>query len=145
MPTQAQIDAAIAEIDTQEVKNIAAVADKHNIVRSTLNRHYNGVTKATKASTDSSLKYFTNAQEQVLIEEINRLATYGLHITLRILHNIAEELLQHAIGKNWVYRFLERHTKVIISVYLKGFDRQRIIADNPTLLAHFYSNVSVLY
>jgi hypothetical protein len=102
------------------------------------------VTLSTSDEAEHPNRLLTIAQEEALIGEINTLASRGLHITPKILRNVVEELLDKQIGKNWVYEFVQRHSDRIISRYLKGYDRERKIADNPQFIAHFYTNVSSL-
>jgi hypothetical protein len=144
MPTRAQINKAIDQIRKQKVRNISEVARRNNLLPSTLNRHWNGVISTTQDEAESSLKLLTKAQEAQLIDQINISATRGLHMTPRILRTIVEDLIQDAIGSTWAYDFLHRYSDIITSRYLKGYERERKITDNPTFITHFYTNVSSL-
>jgi hypothetical protein len=136
------INTALEEVRNTESPNYAAIADKHGVHRSTLSRRARGVTRSREEFTSDELKLLTNGQEEVLLNNIDRLDEKGLFITPRILRSIVEELVGHSIGKNWVYNFVDRYSKRITTPYLKGFDRDRQIADNPITIRHFFTNVS---
>ena len=143
MVTEEDINLALSELINSSKPNISAVAKKYNIVPSTLWRRLKGETRSRKTFLEHKCRYLTDAQEGVLLGQIDFLYNRGLHPTPRIVRNIVEELLQHPIGDGWVYRFQQRHETRIKSVYLKGYDRNRKIADNPKNIKHFYDNVGV--
>ena len=43
----------------------------------------------------------TNIQEDILIDQINRLTDQGMPPTSQIVKNFAKEIIGHAVGKNW--------------------------------------------
>jgi hypothetical protein len=142
MAKKKDINTALEEVRNTESPNYAAIADKHGVHRSTLSRRARGVTRSREEFTSSELKLLTDGQEEVLLNNIDRLDKKGLFITPRILRNIVQELLGHPIGKNWVYNFVKRYSDRITTPYLKGFDRERQIADNPITIRHYFTNVS---
>ena len=144
MPTRAQINKAIEEVRKQKVRNISDIARRYNIVPSTLNRHQNKVTLSTSDKAEHPNRLLTIAQEEALIEEINILALRGLYITPKILRNIVEELLGKQIGKNQIYKFVQQYLNRITSWYLKGYNCEYKIADNPQFIIYFYTNISFL-
>jgi len=135
---------ALEEVDNSDTPNITAIAKKHNLYPSTLNRRVRGVTVSRQERASNDQKLLTDPQEETLLKQLNWLSDRGLHATVRIVRNMVEEFLGHPIGRTWVYRFLERYKGRYTSVYLKGFDRERKIADNAAHIAHFYTNVSLL-
>jgi hypothetical protein len=145
MPNESDIIAALEEVANSDIPNYAAIAEKYNIHRSTLSRRARGITQSRKEICSQQRQLLTDTQEEFLITYINELSNKGLHVTPGILTNLVESLLQKAIGKNWTYEFVERHGDKITSAYLKGFDRQRKIADNEYLIKHFYLNVRLKF
>lgn len=144
MPNEQDIFKAIEDLKSSDSINITAVAKKYGIDRSVLSRRFNGKTRSREEITNTEKRLLTDSQESILIDYLNRLSNRGLHATHRILRNLVEETLQMPIGDSWTYSFVKRHSDQISSVYLKGFDRERKIADNPQYIAHFYLNVSLL-
>jgi transposase-like protein len=143
MAKEQDILKALAEIGNLKSPNLSALARKHNIHPSTLSRRARGVTQSRAAIISSEKKLLSDAQERRLLDYINALSTRGLHATPTILRNLVEEILKKPIGKNWVYEFVKRYKTQIKSVYLRGFDRSRQIADCHDNIAHFYQNVSI--
>jgi hypothetical protein len=141
MAQEARITAAIAELRESDTLNFTAVAKKHNLVRSTLTRRFYHQTRSRHDFIEQECRRLTDAQEDQIIAEIKRWSKKGLHFTPRILRNVVEELLSEPIGENWVGRFVERHSSQITSHYLKGFDKERHIADNPEHIKAFYGMV----
>ena len=142
MAKKKDINTALEEVRSTELPNYAAIAEEHGVHRSTLSRRARGVTRSREEFVSPELKLLTTPQEEVLLNNIDRLSERGLHLTPRILRNIVQELVGHSIGKNWVYNFTQRYSDRISTPYLKGFDRERQIADNPITIRHFFTNVS---
>jgi hypothetical protein len=59
-----------------------------------------------------------------------------------MLKPIAEGRLGRPVGKNWVSEFIDRHQAVLTGIYLKGFDKNRLIAESIDNLIRFFENVS---
>jgi hypothetical protein len=49
----------------------------------------------------------TNAQEKTLIQVINRLTNHKMPPTSAIVKNLAEEIREALVGKNWVGNFVQ--------------------------------------
>ena len=145
MAYERQIKLALDEVAKSNAPNFSIIARKYNINRSTLSRRARGITRSRQDIASYDQQLLTNTQEEVLIKKLNWLSDKGLHATARIVQNIVEEFLNHTIGKGWVYRFIKRHKDKFKSIYLKGFDRERKIADNPINISHFYKNVCLLF
>ena len=137
------IGKAIDDLNLQKVPNITATAKKYNIDRTTLSRRYNSKTVSDASFRSQSLQLLTNAQESVLIEYINKLSTRGIHLTPQILGNLLVEIVGHPIGGRWVERFCKRHKDELKSLYLRGIDQARHIADNSKHFQHYFDTVSV--
>ena len=133
---------AIDDLQSQEAPNINATARKHNVVESTLRRRYNRQTTSHRNAHSENLQLLTDAQEEVLIEYINKLSTRGMHPTPQILDNLVTEIVGHHIGERWVERFCERHKTELKSLYLRGIDQARHIADNSKHFKHYFDTIS---
>ncbi|RFU27513.1 hypothetical protein B7463_g8836, partial [Scytalidium lignicola] len=93
------MDEAIADLKSQEEPNYSATALKYGV--------------------NQTRQRLNSTQEKVLIGHINRMTDRGMPPTSQIVKNLAEEIIQGPVGKNWVANFLS-----------DGIDRHHIIAEN---------------
>jgi hypothetical protein len=77
MDHNTRIQAAIANLESQEALNYASTAKKWNIDRSTLSRRHRGKTGLNQDATSYSRKQLTDAQEETLIAYVNKLNNRG--------------------------------------------------------------------
>ena len=101
-------------------------------------RRHKGKTSSHAIANSLHHKVLSTAQEEVLLDHIHKPTTRGLPPTPQIVENLVVEIVGHEIGEHWVYRFCKRYEERIKSVYLRGLDRTRQIADNSVYLDHFY-------
>jgi hypothetical protein len=142
MANDKDLEAALLDVANSKAPNYAAIARNRGVHPSTLSRRARGVTVSRAVATEHGNRLLIDAQEDTLLKDIEILSNKGIHITSRILRNTVERLVGHPIGVKWANRFQTRHKHRIKSIYLKGFDRERKIADNTTNIGHFYTNVS---
>jgi len=100
---------ALAEIESSEAPDYAAIARKYSLTRSTLSRRARGKTTSRAEFQSQVHQCLTNAQERVLINQINRLTERGIPLTSQMVKNFAEEMIGHTMGKNWVSQFCRRY------------------------------------
>jgi hypothetical protein len=141
MANEADIAKAISDLDSMEKPNFFAVAKKYNVNRTTLTRRYKGQTVSNREATSVFKQLLTDAQEDVLLEHISKLTARGLPPTPQMLRNIVIKAVGHDIGECWVRRFCHRHEDRIKSLYLRGIDQTRKVADNSEHFEHFYHTV----
>ena len=120
------IELALADLSLQEQPNIRDTARRYELVESTLRRRWNGQTVSRHDAVSEYKKRLTDAQEEALINQINRLTDRGILSTSRIVRNLAEEMIGTSIGKNWTSNFIKRYQDRITSLYLRNMDHQRI-------------------
>ena len=145
MVNEADILKAISDLKSQKKLQYAKTARKYNIERTTLMRRYKGQTASYQEARSIHQRLLTNAQEEVILDHISKISARGLPPTPQILQNLVVELVQHDIGERWVRRFCQRHKNRIASIYLKGIDNSRKVADNSRYFEHFYTNVRGFY
>jgi hypothetical protein len=145
MDHERRIQAAIADLESQDRLNYAATARKWEIDRSTLSRRHRGETGLNRDANSYARRQLTDVEEEVLIKHINKLSDRGLPPTPQIVKNIAEEIAYVELGPNWVSRFCRRHQGRLKSVYLCTIDHKRKIADNSHHFQHFYETVCILF
>ena len=138
-----RIQAAIADLESQDRPNIAATARKYGVARETLSKRFRGKTGSNRDATSYDRKQLTDTQEETLIAYINKLNDRGFPPTPQILKNIAESIAHTTLGKNWTARFCQRYRTRLASVYLRTIDHKRKIADNSNHFQHFYNLVRI--
>ena len=97
--TQLILD-AIADLESQEVPNVKATAEKHNVARKTLENHWKGRSTTMEECISIHRQCLTNSQERALVQLINRLTDHRMPPTTVIVKNLAEEIRGCAIEKN---------------------------------------------
>jgi hypothetical protein len=118
----ARIELAIADLESQDEPNYSATARKHSINRITLYRRYNKMQSSVRTANSEHRQRLTFAQEEVLIGHINKLTDRGIPPTPRIVRNLAEEIIQDNVGKNWTTEFIRRYRPRLKSLYLRCID-----------------------
>jgi Tc5 transposase DNA-binding domain len=144
MPNNHCIPEAIADLETQEVPNIAATAKKYGLDRTTLSRRWRGKTVSMEECVSTHRQCLTNTQEKVLVDLINRLTDRGMPPTPRVVKNLAEEIRGCQVGKNWTGSFVQRHQKELKSLYLRCIDNLRVKGEYPPAYQLFYDLVKSL-
>ena len=145
MDHNARIEAAIADLESQDRQNIAATAKKWGVARETLSKRFRGETVSNQEANSYARRQLTDTQEKTLIQYINKLSNRGLPPTPQIVKNLAEEITNTKLGPNWVSRFCKRHQKDLKSVYLRTIDHKRKVTDNSAYFQHFYEHVCLLF
>ena len=95
-----RIQAAIADLESQDRPNIAATARKYGVARETLSKRFRGKTGSNRDATSYDRKQLIDTQEETLIAYINKLNDRGFPPTPQILKNIAESIVYTTLGKN---------------------------------------------
>ena len=139
----ASIELAIADLNRQLKPNINATAKTYGLVESTLRRRFKGESLSFQAAHSVSHQRLSIVQEEALIDQINQLTDRGLPPTSSIVRNLAEELLQDRVGKNWTSNFVHRHKDRLKSLYLRNIDRKRHQAEYAPIFKQFYDLVSL--
>jgi Tc5 transposase DNA-binding domain len=137
----AQIDAAMAQLDSQKTLNYAAAARAFGIHPTTLARRYKGKTVSRAEANSTFRQRLNNTQEDTLLRHIDTLTDRHIPPTSQIIRNLAEEILKGPVGKNWTSNFIKRHSERICSVYLRPLDRARASAESVAVFERFYALV----
>jgi hypothetical protein len=129
MATNADIEAAIAELRAARRPNVAEIARKYNIERTRLHRLFKG-TISTKQAYDERRGLLSLQQDRRLLDLVNRLTRDGLPPTPKTVRQLAKDLCGTWPSKNWPHRWFERHERELDSGHLRGFDLDRKKADS---------------
>ena len=100
MVNEQAIKKAIDALNAQLIPNYSQVAKDFGIKRTTLIRRYKGIYTSRKEVTSLYYKLLTNTQEEVLINQINKLIVRGLPLTSQIIKNLVEEIIRGNVNKN---------------------------------------------
>jgi hypothetical protein len=88
----ARIERAIAAIRSGEFIDYSKAAEKSGCDRTTISKRIRGLTKSKKDADTFFRQCLTNAQEETLIAQINKLTDRGIPPTSHIVRNLAEEI-----------------------------------------------------
>ena len=132
---------ALAALESQEKPNYKATAQEFNIGHTALSRRHQGKTTSRATANSEYRQLLTNAQEQQLINQINRLSVRYMPPTSQIVRNMAEEIIKGAIHKNWMANFVSRHKDELKSLYLRNIDNQHAKSEFALMFEHFYQLV----
>jgi hypothetical protein len=103
------IECALADCRRQSKPNFKATAALYSVNRFTLSRRYDGKQRSYLDSRSESIQRLNSIQERVLLDFINKLTERSLPPTAQIVKNVAQELSNRTVGKNWVSAFVKRH------------------------------------
>ena len=136
--------AAIDEYREQELNPNAAdrlsyraVADKHDMSKSTLQRLVNG--GISMSAFNASKQQLIPAEERIIVDFCLESADRGFPLTVTNVYKCADNILtvrlgddHPPLGHNWVNNFLTRHRDELQTHWSKLLDTQRGQALNPT-------------
>jgi len=100
MVDEQAIEKAIDALNAQLIPNYSQVAREFGIECTTLIRRYKGICTSRKEVTSLYHKLLTDTQEEVLINQINKLIVRGLPLTSQIVKNLVEEIIRGDVNKN---------------------------------------------
>jgi transposase-like protein len=135
------LELAIADLECQEKPNYRAIARKYGVSDVTLRRRFLGTQVSPATASSLYRQRLSAAQETALIAQINQLTSRGIPPTSQMVKNMAEEMIQDTVGKNWTGEFVRRHQDVLKSVYLRNIDKQRAQAEYLPTIAYFFELV----
>jgi hypothetical protein len=142
------IEAALRGCALEDPPNYSAIAKKHSteqfqIDRSTLSRRHRGKTTSQAEYISNVSRALSDIQEDTLVLVINKYTARGIPPTSMMVKNFAEELCRHELDKNWVGRFVKRHT-TLRSGYLRNIEHARTKAEFAPNFILFFIMVSFL-
>lgn len=141
----ARIELAIAQLKQQDRPNVAATARAHVVAESTLRDRWRGKSMSKRAAASEYRQRLTFGQEEALIQQINQLTDRGIPPTPRIVRNMAEEMLEGPVGKNWTSDFVKRYEHRLTSVYLRNIDSRRTKSEYAPSYKQFYDLVTCFW
>ena len=139
---EADVQLALAALQSGQIKNVRRAADTFNVSPDTLRRRRDG-TRSRLDTTANGLK-MTPADEQVVKERILELDSRGLSVRLQDVRAMADLLLAQRhivpVGRNWPERFVQRHSELTTRT-LRKYDYQRAKCEDPRVLQPWFDLV----
>ena len=132
------LELALADLRSQDRPHYRATALKYHVDKSTLRRRFLGLSTSAAAASSIYHQRLSAVQENVLIEQINRLTDRGIPPTNQMVKNMAEAIIGDLVGKNWTGEFVRRHKTELKSTYLSNIDKQRTKAEYVPSFEYFY-------
>lgn len=131
------IEEAIEDLKSQKSPQLRSTARKYDVPYATLRRRFKGIS-LSEANYHETRQLLSHIQERVLLDRINTLSDRGLPPTNTIVKSLAFEICGKRPGRSWAYRFVQRHSKEIASVWFEGFDLARKKADNYVSVKQYF-------
>jgi transcriptional regulator with XRE-family HTH domain len=140
---EAAIQRALRELRRQPKKsrNIAAVARKNGVERTTLSDRFHN---KSKARTYSKRRRLNAAEERVVLDWIAKLSYRGFAPDSRLIRQIASRVSGQEVGQCWVPRFCKRYPDDVIHLLAKRIDKSRIRATTEDDIRSWLESVSLL-
>ena len=104
-----QIEEAVAYLKAQDKPNYAAASRLFGVPPTTLRPRFLGLSTSQAAASAEHHQLLNTAQEEVLLNYINKMTACYIPPTPQIVQNLAFELLGQSPGKNWSAAFVKRH------------------------------------
>ena len=138
------MQATLADLAKQDTLNHMATSEKTGIPRKTLSDRFTELYGSQQAANSESHQCLNDAQEEALIQLINRLTNRGLPPTNSIVRNLAEEVIGRRVGKCWSGKFIRRHRDCFTSHHLNKIDEKRQNAGYAPIFQQFFQLVLLL-
>jgi hypothetical protein len=139
-----RIELAITDLNRENALAIAVIATRYGLQCSTLSRRWHGITSSRAEATSEYYQWLIIAQEEVLIDQINKLIVRKIPLTTQIVRNMAEEIIESPVGKNWTSQFVKWYKDRLTSLYLRNIDNMCAKSEYPPMFVLFYKLVRAI-
>ena len=144
MEYEQRMKAAIASLESQEAPNYSEAARQLNLDCTAIKNQLLSKTTSQAEANSRCRQLLTNAQEEQLITQINKLTVHYMPPTSQIVKNIAAEIKGGEVNKNQTANFIQRHSTRLKSLYLRNINNQRAKAKYALMFKHFFELVMFL-
>ena len=110
MDYEQRMKAAIASLESQETPNYSEAAREFDLDRTAIKNRLLGKTTSRAEANSRCRQLLTNAQEEQLIAQINKLTVRHMPPTSQIVKNMVEEIRGGEVNKNWTAYFIWRYS-----------------------------------
>ncbi|EIW72019.1 hypothetical protein TREMEDRAFT_58164 [Tremella mesenterica DSM 1558] len=140
MPSQS-LTAALLDchrVAAPTVPNFSAIAKEHNVVRTTLSRHYYKSLHDIPPDGRSNQAHLDEHEEAVLVKRVLELGKRRLYPTPAILRNMAYEICGTLPSSKWATRFIDRHKDKIKCMRVHGMEKSRHAAEYKPIFEEYF-------
>ena len=100
------LEAALKNLNIQDVPNFRGMIKKFGVVEFILRRKFKGQPVFKHEAVSMYEQKLTDVQEESLIKQINKLTDKGIFSTRTMVKNFAEKIIKDSMGKNWTNEFV---------------------------------------
>lgn len=118
-----------------------SVAEQFKVDRKTLS---NRVSRKTQSRQEAAHRKLSLEAEQVIVDKIQRAASYGALLEPRHVKELAEALSGERVGVNWVSKFVKRHRDQLTSQYFGYKSHARVKANTDEVRRAFNDVVCLI-
>jgi hypothetical protein len=125
-----------------------AIAEKYGVNRTTLIYHADQEDAPTISEFNSQKQKLTVAEERVLVDFIKGSADHSFPLSHLAIQSYANAVIASRqgssadpVGKQWIFRFLDRHHEELQTHWSKPLDMQRAKSLNPEAVKSWFDLV----
>jgi hypothetical protein len=93
MDYEQAMKAALAELKASSKPNYTEIAEEYKLKRYAVSRRHQGKTTSRADYFSNHRQCFTNIQEEILIDQINRLTDQGMPLTSQMVKDFTAEII----------------------------------------------------
>lgn len=149
LPYEERIQMALRALRTGQEPNVPAASESFEVKQRTLYRHFAGTTKNTVEAHEGQ-QQLTNQEEKAIVKWCFCQDDIGFLPRLDMLKDMAVCLERKRtgsepppIGKNWMSRFLKRHSDLALKLSTQ-LERQHTYANDPQILQLYFGKLGRL-
>ena len=133
------MDAATSYKREHPLESVSSIAARFHVPQSTLRNRLTDTHATPGLCMPRNLSLI---QEDILLDKVNAYADRGTLLTPGNIHQLAQALCGHELGRNWTTTFLRRHHDQVSSRFYRVQELARLKADTPSNRAAFLDLVS---
>ena len=137
------MEAALKACNDQKNPCYTSTANLYGVERSRLSKTYRGKQQSREDYNRFFNGKLSKAQEDHLCDYIDELTKRSIAPTHAMLRTWAYEISAIPVGRNWPYRFVQRHGDRVKSMYLKGIESACTKADSEFEYSRWFELVEL--
>ena len=140
--SEADIQPAISDINSQRVKSVKRAAEIYSVPRITL--FYRRAGRRSRRDYEPKLKRLDKLEEEAVVRRILEESARGFAPTKADVRAMADKLLHergsNPVGKNWINNFVKR-TLELRTRWSRPYDHQRATCEDPAAIQRWFDLV----
>ena len=133
--TEADIQLAISDITSQQVKSVKHAAAVYKVPRTTIRHRRDG--KTSRRDCEPNSKRLTLLEEEAIIQRILDESLRGVPPSKANVRDMADKLLRERggkpVGKNWVDNFIKRQPE-LTTRWSRPYNHQRAVCEDLAII-----------